>query len=83
LEKEKDELLKKHAEELRKQISLNEELKKQGERDRLEEGKKIKDNLANHKKLLEKIKNEKLEELKGAGIKEKYTSELARKKIVI
>lgn len=83
LEKEKEELLKKHAEELRKQISLNEELKKQAERDRLEEGKKIKDNLANHKKLLENIKSKKLDDLKGLGINEKYTSELARKKIVI
>ena len=83
LEKEKEDLLKKHAEELRKQISLNEELKKQAERDRLEEGKKIKDNLANHKQLLENIKSKKLEDLKGLGIKDKYTSELARKKIVI
>ena len=83
LEKEKEDLLKNHAEELRKQIALNEELKKQGERDRLEEGKKIKDNLKNHKQLLENIKSKKLDELKGLTIKEKYTSELARKKIVI
>jgi len=83
LEKEKEDLLKKHAEELRKQIALNEELKKQAERDRLEEGKKIKDNLVNHKQLLENIKSKKLDDLKSLSIKEKYTSELARKKIVI
>ena len=37
--------MKKHAEELRKQIQLNEELKKQNEKEKLEEGKKIKDKL--------------------------------------
>lgn len=36
-------MVKKHAEELRKQIALNEELQKQITRDRLEEGKKIRD----------------------------------------
>ena len=76
-------MLKKHAEELRKQIALNEEKNKQNERLRLEEGKKIKDDLRREKALLENIKSRKLEELKAENIQEKYTAELARKKIIL
>ena len=83
IDKEREEMLKKHAEELRKQISIKEELRKQEERDRLEEGKKIKDQLKRHKEILEDIKYKKLEELKKQGIPDKYTAELSRKKITI
>jgi hypothetical protein len=37
--------------------------------------------LQNEKEELEKIKKEKLGELQGLGISDKYTAELARKKI--
>ena len=83
IDKEREEMLKKHAEELRKQISIKEELRKQEERDGLEEGKKIKDQLKRHKEILEDIKYKKLEELKKQGIPDKYTAELSRKKITI
>ena len=83
LEKERADLLRKHAEELRKQISMNEENKKELEKMKLEEGKKTKEELENHKRKLEEIKNQKLQELRGMGVKDKYTTELAKKKIVI
>eukprot|EP01017_Pseudomicrothorax_dubius_P042904 TRINITY_DN7068_c0_g1_i3.p1 TRINITY_DN7068_c0_g1~~TRINITY_DN7068_c0_g1_i3.p1 ORF type:complete len:532 (-),score=244.84 TRINITY_DN7068_c0_g1_i3:113-1708(-) len=80
---ERNALRKKHAEELRKQIATNEEVKKQGDRDKFEEGKKIRDNLDRQKKLLENVKEQKLTDLKSIGIPDKYTGELARKKIQI
>jgi hypothetical protein len=47
----------------------------------LEEGKKIRDRLNGELNLLEDIKQEKLENLKELNVYDKYTSELARKKI--
>lgn len=52
-----------HAQELRKQIILSEDEKKQEERDKLEEGKKIKDGLNKYKTTLENIKQQKLQNL--------------------
>lgn len=60
IEKEKQELRLFHAQELRKQIILSEDEKKQEERDKLEEGKKIKDNLNKYKSTIENIKQQKL-----------------------
>jgi hypothetical protein len=50
---------------------------------RLEEGKKIRDNLQGQKVLIERIKETKLETLKNYGIQEKYTAELSKKKVII
>lgn len=82
MEQEKKERINDHADQLKKQIAINEEKKKQGKREFLEEGKKIKDNLSNEKRLLEGIKSDKLTELTSYGIPNKYTAELARKRIV-
>ena len=51
------------------------------QRDRLEESKKIKDNLLNQKDHLERVKQEKLDLLEQQNIANKYRSELSRKKI--
>ncbi|CAD8168660.1 unnamed protein product [Paramecium pentaurelia] len=83
LQQEKEQMVKKHAEELRKQISMNEEKRKQEERDKLEEGKKIRDKMINEKKLLENIKEQKLKGLNDNTIPDKYKAELAKKKINI
>ena len=48
-----------------------------------EEGKKIRDNLNSQKKLLENIKEKKLDQLNSLSIPGKYTAELAKKKINI
>jgi len=55
--------------------------KKQEKREFLEEGKKVRDKLTNERHLLETIKYDKLNDLMNDGIEEKYTTELAKKKI--
>jgi hypothetical protein len=83
LEQEKKSKVREHADELKKQMALNEEKKKQDKRDYLEEGKKVKDNLTKQKRLLEDIKTQKMEHLKENSIPDKYHYDLAKKKIVI
>jgi len=82
-ELERQQMVKQHAGQLKKQIAVNEEKQKQDKRGYLEEGKKIKDKLTAEKKLLENIKSEKLGELQDLGIPEKYQAELAKKKIIV
>jgi hypothetical protein len=82
-EQERKGMIKGHADQLKKQIALNEEKKKQDKRSYLEEGKKIKDKLAAEKRLLENIKEEKLHDLKTLGIPDKYQAELTKKKIIV
>jgi len=82
-EREKAHQMKDHVDQLKKQIAINEEKKKQEKRELLEEGKKIKDNLSHEKILLEAIKTQKLSELNSLGVASKYSSELARKRILI
>merc|ERR1719409_1103421 len=72
-----------HVEELRLQIAAREEKALQERRDFLEEGNVIRAQIGAERKKLEKIKERKIEELKRAGVPEKYWAELARKKISI
>lgn len=83
LDKEKSGLRKGHANELRKQMAQNDEGRKQNARDKYEEGKKIRDKLEAERRTLERIKQEKLGLLYNEIIPDKYTAELARKKIVL
>jgi len=83
MELEKKERVYYHAEQLKKQIAINEEKKKQDKREFLEEGKKIKVKMSNEKQLLENIKTSKLGQLMDLDIPEKYTAELAKKRIMI
>lgn len=82
-EEEKRARFMEHSEQLKKQIALNEERRKQNAREYLEEGKKMKDKIQNEKYLLEDIKARKLNELQSLDIPTKYATELARKRIVI
>mmetsp|Transcript_19404 Transcript_19404/g.53276 ORF Transcript_19404/g.53276 Transcript_19404/m.53276 type:complete len:523 (-) Transcript_19404:108-1676(-) len=72
-----------HSQELRSQISAREERALQERRDFLEEGNTVRATIGSERKKLEKIKSRKIEELKKAGVPEKYWAELARKKISI
>jgi len=83
LEQERKQLIKEHANELKKQIALHQEKLLQEKRSRLEEGKKIKDKLAAEQRTLNRLKEQKMAELAAAGVNEKYMSDLARKKIVV
>jgi hypothetical protein len=60
LEKERKELLKKHATELKKQIIDKEENKEQSSRLKEIENKKFQENWEAQKRLVEKIKEEKI-----------------------
>lgn len=80
-EQEKASRLKAHSEQIKKQVAMIEEKKKQDRREFLEEGKKVRDKLAAEKYVLESIKQQKIDELLGVGIDAKYTTELARKRI--
>lgn len=81
IEEEKNNIFRSHADQLRSQIVQNDEVKKQDRLDYLEEGRKVRQELDDEKARLEQIKQKKLGELKGLGISEKYTAELAKKKI--
>merc|ERR1712187_475796 len=72
-----------HSEELRSQIAAREAKALQERRDFLEEGNTVRATIGSERKKLEKIKSRKIEELKKAGVPEKYWAELARKKISI
>ena len=83
MHQEKEQLVNNHASELKKQMALNDEKKKQDKRSYLEEGKKMKDKLTAEKKTLERIKDNKLQELQAQGIKDKYQTDLSKKKIIV
>jgi hypothetical protein len=83
VEQEKKQLVHDHATELKKQMALNQEKKFQDKRTHLEEGKKVKDKLAYEQRTLDKLKTQKMGELAGAGVNEKYMSDLARKKVAV
>jgi hypothetical protein len=82
IDDEKRKILRSHADELRAQITQNDEVKKQDRLDYNEEGRKVRQELDDEKIRIAEIKGRKLGELKGLGISEKYTAELAKKKIV-
>jgi len=83
LEHEKKLVVAQHANEVKKQMLLNEEKRLQQQRTYKEEGKKMRDELVSEKKILENIKGRKLESLQSEGIPAKYGQDLAKKKIII
>jgi hypothetical protein len=83
LEADKADIRRAHAEQLKAQILLNEEKRLQDRREYLEEGRQLRKGIEEEKARLEMIKEKKLRELQEEEVPEKYTSELARKKIVV
>lgn len=71
----------KHRMELVEQIKMNEEKQKQDKLDYLEEGRKIRQKLADEVLKLETIKTNKLGQLEKMGIDKRYQVDLAAKKI--
>lgn len=72
LEKERKELLKKHANEVKKQITDKHEGVEQSKKIKELENKKFQENWEAQKVLVEKIKEEKIQELRNLNIPEKY-----------
>merc|ERR1719333_1705435 len=80
---EEKELRKVHVNELRAQIAAREERSLQERRDFLEEGNVVRAQISAERRKLENIKARKIGELEKSGVPEKYTAELARKRISI
>lgn len=72
-----------HKEDLKLQILSNSDAKRQSRLDYLEEGRQLRVAQADEILKLETIKANKLKELQGHGISEKYMGELTRHKIAI
>ncbi|MCQ2819959.1 MAG: trichohyalin-plectin-homology domain domain-containing protein [archaeon] len=81
-EEEKRKMRYEHAEEVRRQIRTKEELNKIGRREVLEEGRAIRQRLDDYYIRMEKIKQEKIQELKDLNVHPKYVASLEKYKIV-
>lgn len=62
-------------------MAIKEETEKQDVRQKYEAGKKVKDFLKKEHSTLDKIKQEKLQEMKSLGIPEKYQVDLVKMKV--
>ena len=72
-----------HNGELRRQIKEREELEKQKKREYLEEGRKMKQKVLGIKQNIERIKEEKLAELKSLNVQDKYVTPLVKYKLQV
>ena len=81
LENEREELLKKHALELKKQMVAKGEKVNQDKKVKDVENQNQQENFMAQRHLLEKVKQEKINELKSLNVPEKYIVELENKKI--
>lgn len=72
-----------YKEELKAQISLNDESRKQSKEERDEESQKLKLKLQSEKDKISTIKESKINGLREGGIPEKYIAELLRTKIEV
>ena len=70
-----------HNEELKRQIKVREEVEKQKVRENLEEGRKMKQKVKAIKSNIERIKEEKMAELKGLNVQDKYVIPLIKYKL--
>lgn len=70
-----------HNNELRRQIKEREEYERQKKREHLEEGRKMKQKVLQIKNNIERIKEEKLSELKSLNVQEKYVTPLEKYKL--
>lgn len=72
MEHERQNAFKNHSSTIRTQIQINGEAKKQDRLDYLEEGRKVRQRIEDERLKVEGIKSQKLAEIKGAGIADKY-----------
>lgn len=81
LENERKELLRKHAVELKKQIVEKQELKEESKKVREIDNQQLQETFQGQKALLERIKQEKIRQLRDLNVPDKYIVELESKKI--
>merc|ERR1712070_222790 len=71
----------KHRKDVQEQITKNETKRRQERLDYLEEGRKLRKEIEKEKGHLQDIKDRKIHEMRGAGVPEKYLTELMRHKV--
>lgn len=81
LENERKELLRKHAVELKKQIVEKQELKEESKKVREIDNQQLQETFQGQKALLQRIKQEKIRQLRDLNVPDKYIVELESKKI--
>merc|ERR1712087_291797 len=75
VEAERQQAFRNHATNIRDQIGKNDEVKKQGRLDYLEEGRKVRQRLEDERVKVEGIKGNKLQALQKLGIDNKYQAD--------
>ena len=82
VEEDKKKKLYENTQDLRKLIKLKEEKERLQSREVLEDGRKAKQARDDWRIRMEKIKNQKIQDLKNLGVQQKYIADLERYKIV-
>lgn len=81
VEEDRKQALIDHSYKIRGQISTNEDVKKQDRLDYLEEGRKVREKIDMERDKIKDIQQAKIQELKDAGINNKYLYELNKKTV--
>ena len=81
VEEDRKTALVQHSKKIRGQIAANEEEKKQNRLDYLEEGRKVREKIDNERQKIKDIQQAKIDELKTAGINDKYLYEINKKTV--
>lgn len=81
VEEDRKQALIDHSFKIRGQIAINEDLKKQDRLDFLEQGRKVREKIDMEREKIKDIQQAKIEELKEAGIDNKYLYEINKKTV--
>jgi hypothetical protein len=81
-EEDKKKKLYENTQDLKKLIKIKEEKERMHSKEKLEDGRKMKQNADDWYRRMEKIKREKIQDLKNLGVQPKYIADLERYKIV-
>ena len=81
VEEDRKQALIDHSHKIRGQIVTNEDVKKQERLDYLEEGRKVREKVDMEREKIQSIQQSKIQDLKEAGIDDKYLYELNKKTV--
>ena len=81
-EEDKKKKLYENTQDLKKLIKIKEEKERMHSKEKLEDGRKMKQNADDWYRRMENIKRQKIQDLKNLGVQPKYIADLERYKIV-
>ncbi len=81
-EEDKKKKLYENTQDLKKLIKIKEEKEKLKDREKLEDGRKAKQNMDDWRLRMEKIKMQKIQDLRNLGVQQKYIADLEKYKII-